>query len=266
MITQLIVQVNLFARSSHTPGASSVWALPCFPTGKVWYKRSCRKSSQNQANSSLPPPVTSSGRPKRACGSGAELSPCPVQSALVWLLLFPWLPLWWMGFSSPPLSTTNPHHDFVCIFYMSSTWYNPWGTVWEGKWIPARTKGSGWPASALSLADVVLTQLRILLRGKGLELILGAALGGANIPCHLPHFPASGSMLQHDPAGLYICMTQPIVFICVGILKWLEGSESPHAVPTENLCFQWHFLHKWLGYDSQCVSGLQCVLTKLSML
>lgn len=45
------------------------------------------------------------------------------------------------------------------------------------------------------------------------------------------------SLRQHapDPAGLYICMTQPIVFICVGILKWLEGSESPHAVPTQNL-------------------------------
>lgn len=68
-------------------------------------------------------------------------------------------------------------------------------------------------------------------RGRVLALILGAVLGGPNILCHLPHIPASGSMLLI----LLVCMAQPIVFICVAILKWFEGSECPQAVPTQNL-------------------------------
>lgn len=172
-----------------------------------------------------------------------------LQSALVGVVLSPgpWLALWGTGLSSsPPLSRTNSHHDFVCIFYINSSLYNHKVTIQKGKWIPARTKGSGWPASALSLGDVVITQLSlpwIPLKGKGpWELISGAVLGGGKHPLPFApfHMPQAGMWKAAEPlapnlAGLYICMAHPIVFICVGILKWLDGSESPHTVPTQNL-------------------------------
>lgn len=73
-----------------------------------------------------------------------------------------------------------------------------------------------------------------LSKGKGLGTDLRSSFRRAKHPLPSAPYP---SLRQHAPypAGLYICMAQPIVFICVAILKWFEGSECPQAVPTQNL-------------------------------
>lgn len=98
---------------------------------------------------------------------------------------------------------------------------------------PSKTQGLRLTSKCTEgLADVVITQLslpRIPLKGKGLwELILGAVLGGAKhplpfAPFHTPQ-PGMWKAAGSEPrapylAGLYVHMTQPRVFICVGILK-----------------------------------------------
>lgn len=84
---------------------------------------------------------------------------------------------------------------------------------------------------------------------------LGIDLRRGQTSSALFHMPQAGTWKAVGPepqapylAGLYICTTQPIVFIHVGILKWLYVSESPHTVPTQNLSvFQTSFPAQMAG-------------------
>lgn len=95
------------------------------------------------------------------------------------------------------------------------------------------------------LADIVITQLslpRIPFKGKfgnwsEEQLVLGGAKHPLPLaPFHTPQ-PGMWKAAGSEPRASYLAaLFEPGVFICVGILKWLDGFESPHAVPTQNLC------------------------------
>lgn len=99
---------------------------------------------------------------------------------------------------------------------------------------------------------------------------------GPNILCHLPHFTrlsqecrrAAGSE-PHTLSCWPVCLHDwsNSIYLCgYPKMSWRLW-KSPRCAHTEtSLYFKHHFLHKWLGRDFLCISGLWCFVTKLSML
>lgn len=181
----------------------------------------------------------------------------------------------------PPLSTTNSHQDFVCVFYTRSSLYNHKVTSLEGEVNPSKKQGlrltskcteSGWcghnPAVPAEDPSQREGPLGIDLRSSFRRGQTSSAI------CPISH--TSGRDVEGSRAQSPLLL---ILLVCtfawlsqLYLFVWISWNDlmalkvltlCPHRI---SQCFKLHFLHKWLGCDSQCISGLQCVVSKLSML
>lgn len=129
----------------------------------------------------------------------------------------------------PPLSVTNSHLCFVCMFYIRSSLYNHEVAICKGKWIPARARGqadqqvhwgSGWCgydhcpwSSAVPAKDPFQRE-----RPLGIGLRSSFRRVKHPLPFAPSHTPQPGMWKAAGPeppapylAGLYIWLTQPVV-------------------------------------------------------